>query len=402
LGNLVAWCGLVFDVQWVLDHGGFGTPSSPNSYFNQHSIPGTGPYMVSGYAEQNYVEFARNPSYWGRNLTAADVRANPLLDPGHAKTVIIYFKSDDLARFTDLSTGTAQIAAIQAPSWNLVLANPQYQYLKVPRWNGIVSIMPFNMHRYPTNVTAVRQAIVHAINYTEVAQKAYLGQLYPMVGPEYPGWKDFYDLGNLPPYQYNVTLAKQILAQAHIDPSTLPPLQLVIYSACVACTQAAQAIQSDLANVGIGVNIVIQQQSAFFSSYGSYATNLNNSASHGNMIIDSGWAPNAPTPADNWLSFVSNKSLYVNWGAYYNPVVQKCVDSFTSTTNTTAIQAACATAQLQVYNDAPIAWLGGYGLFEPSGGSLVWKQGIVNGFLVDPVWSGQSTIPIINTVTFGS
>ena len=73
-----------------------------------------------------------------------------------------------------------------------------------------------------------------------------------------------------------------------------------------------------------------------------------------------------------------------------------------STTDVTAIQTLCTAAQKQIYNDAPIAWLGGYGLFEPSGGSLVWKHGVVKGFLVDPVWSGQSTSPIINTVTFGS
>ncbi len=45
LGILVAYSGMVFDTQWVLDHGGFGTPTSINSYFNQHSIPGTGPYV---------------------------------------------------------------------------------------------------------------------------------------------------------------------------------------------------------------------------------------------------------------------------------------------------------------------------------------------------------------------
>src|SRR5262249_1897083 len=151
-----------------------------------------------------------------------------------------------------------------------------------------------------------------------------------------PGWKDFYNLGSLSPYEYNVTLAKQYLSG--IDTSKLPPLELVIYSACTACTNAAQVVQADLANIGLQVNIVIQQQSVFFTSYGSYTTNLQNSASLGNMIIDSGWAPNALTPADNWLSFVSNGSLYGNWGAYYNPVVQKCVDSFTSISDITSIQ----------------------------------------------------------------
>ena len=30
-----------------------------------------------------------------------------------------------------------------------------------------------------------------------------------------------------------------------------------------------------------------------------------------------------------------------------------------------------------------------------------WKNGVVTGFLVDPVWTGQATAPIFNTLTFG-
>ena len=47
LGTLVAFEGLIFDSQWLLDNGGFGTPTSFNPYFNQNPIPGTGPYEVT-------------------------------------------------------------------------------------------------------------------------------------------------------------------------------------------------------------------------------------------------------------------------------------------------------------------------------------------------------------------
>jgi hypothetical protein len=47
----------MFDTQWLLDHGGFGTPVQMNTYFNQNPIPGTGPYVVSGFSENSYVEF---------------------------------------------------------------------------------------------------------------------------------------------------------------------------------------------------------------------------------------------------------------------------------------------------------------------------------------------------------
>ena len=137
LGIMVAYSGMVFDTQWVLDHGGFGTPTSYNPYFNQHSIPGTGPYTVSGYSEDAYMTFAQNPNYWGNSLSASEIAANGELDPGHAKTITILYKTDDLSRYTDLSTGAAQLVAIQSQDWGLVLANPsKYSYVTNPPYTA--------------------------------------------------------------------------------------------------------------------------------------------------------------------------------------------------------------------------------------------------------------------------
>ena len=58
--------GSLYDIQFVLDHGGYGTLPSVNPYFNLNPTPGTGPYMVSGVAVNSYVEFTQNPTYWGR------------------------------------------------------------------------------------------------------------------------------------------------------------------------------------------------------------------------------------------------------------------------------------------------------------------------------------------------
>ena len=100
------------------------------------------------------------------------------------------------------------------------------------------------------------------------------------------------------------------------------------------------------------------------------------------------------------MTFVNNGSVWGNYPAYSNPIVQKCVDSFTSTTNATLIKSLCAAAQQQIQNDAPYAWIGTFKLWLPPGGSLVWNHNVVKGFLVDPVWNGESTAAIFNTVTF--
>jgi len=402
-GTLVVYNGLMFDVQWVLQNGGFGTPASFNSYFNQHPIPGTGPYVFTGMSENSYVKLAQNPSYWGANMTADQIAQQPLFDPGHAKNVVFYYKTDDVARYTDLSTGTVHIADIETPDWNLVTSNPQtYSWFKNPPWNGEVALLGLNTHEYPTNITLVRQAIVHALNYTAISQ-AYSGELTPYVGPEYPWWKDYYNLGNYAPYQYNLTLAKQLLAEANI--ANMPTFLLRVESGCPVCSNAALAMQSSLGAIGINVNIAVIQPSLYNTQLGSYQTNVANAAQLGQLeFVNSGfgWGPATVTPTDYWVTFVSNQSVWGNYAAYYNPIVQKAVNAFfTNSTNPAYLHALVAAAQTQIYNDAPYAWLGTFGLWLPWGGSLVWKTGVVTGFLCDPVWTGQAVEPLANTVTFG-
>ncbi|HYB04008.1 MAG TPA: ABC transporter substrate-binding protein, partial [Nitrososphaerales archaeon] len=398
-GTLLVNDGLLFDTQWLLDHGGFGTPTTFNSYFNDNPIPGTGPYVVTAVSENNYVEFSQNPTYWGDTLTPAQIAEQPLFDPGHVKNVIIYAKLDDLARYTDLASGAVQIAAIRSADWNLIQADTaKYSFFTNPPWGGLVSALGLNTQLYPTNITAVRQAIVHSLNYTDIAQKAFLGEMSSYVGPEYPAWKNFYDLGNFSQYSYNTTLATQLLTQANV---TSPTLTMYIASSCSFCTNLAEAVQSDLSIVGINVQISVEGPTEFYTPYGSYSSEIPVASQIGNLVAYFGsWAPGTLTPADYWETFVSNESLIGNTAIYYNPVVQAAVNAFTTSTNITYIQGLVEKAQAQIYTDAPYAWLGVPKLWY-SDGSLVWQKGVISGFEVDPVWSGMDTAPIFNTVTFG-
>jgi len=167
---LASWVGLLFDTQYVLQNGGSGTPVAYNTAFNQHPMPGTGPYVVTTVSEGSYVEFTQNPTYWGKSLTSAEIQANPYIDPGHVKNVIINAKSDDVARYTDLSSGQAQIAAIQQQNWPLILANPdKYGYLVMPDASMVFVGIAMNTHRFPTNITDFRLAIEHAVNITDIS-----------------------------------------------------------------------------------------------------------------------------------------------------------------------------------------------------------------------------------------
>jgi len=396
-GTQVVANGECYDVQFVLQHGGFGTPTALNSAFQQTPVPGTGPYIVTGVGGgESYVTMKQDPNYWAANWTAAQLNVVPIFDPGHAKNIVVNQVVDDLARYTDLSSGKVQMADIQQSDWNLI-NNPQYSYYNSPPFIGSIVFLGLNVLGYPTNITAVRQAISHAINFTDISVKAYLGHLVPFVGPEYPTYGQFYNLGNLTPYQYNITEAQQILKSAGIDTSKFPTFAMTTLSGCQGCLNAAQVIQGDLAQLGINVNIEVQTPSQYYTAYGCVCPNLRPQLSL--ALGGNGYAPNLPTPADAWFSFVNNATI--NWADYSNPVVQKCVNSFTNTGNLTQILNLCTAAQKQIYNDVPYVWVGVLHPWLPAGGSIVWKTGTIKGFMVDPAFTGAAVGPILNTVTFG-
>lgn len=400
-GVFISPFGLIYDAQFVLDNGAFGTPASPNALFNTTPIPGTGPYVITQINENAYVQFAQNPTYWGANLTQAQIAAQPQLDPGHVKNVIVYYKSDDVARYADLADGAAQIVDISSADWNLVASNPnEYSYLVFPNQSALIALISLQTHLYPTNITSVRQAIVHAINYTQLSQTVFDGETTPWVGPGDPTFPEFYDLGGVPPYSYNITLAEQDLAEANI--TNMPTFTFTTVAGCDLCVNTAQVVQGDLAQIGITVNINVITTGAFYSCCsGSYEQNVQNAAAMGQIGLVGGSliAPYSLTPASYWDFFVSNESVDTNQAAYYNPVVQACVNGFTTITNQTELINLCTAAQKQIYNDAPYFWVGQMKLFTGDG-SIVWQKNTIKSFLVDPLFSALSDQPLLNTVTF--
>jgi hypothetical protein len=77
------------------------------------------------------------------------------------------------------------------------------------------------------------------------------------------------------------------------------------------------------------------------------------------------------------------------------------VNGFTTISDATQLVNLCTAAYTQVYNDAPYLWLGTIKPFFGAG-SIAWQKSVVNSFYVDPVFSGQSSTVIFNTVTFVS
>ncbi len=405
LGALVAYPGLMFDTQYVLNNGGFGTPTAINTYFNTSPIPGTGPYTITGEQVNGYVTYQQNPTYWGKDLSAAQIAANPVLSPGNVKNVVIYFKSDDITRYADLSSGAAQVVGITEQDWPLVEANPsRYGYTTSPAvGQSSPPVIALNTLVYPTNITDFRLAIVHAINYSDIVQQVFFGQMNTLIGPGIPGYPQYYDLGNYSQYSYNVTLAMQYLNKSGV--TNIPTLNFDTVSTCSFCIETAQIVQADLSQIGITVNIGLSPLAEWYTIYGSSYSAMSQPSNlqlMGQLTMDEGlWVgPDTATPVDQWVATVSNRSTFGNDALYSNPTVEEAVTALLSSNNVSYIQPLVRNAQSVIYNDAPYVWLGNCKL-TLCDGSVVYNAMLIKpGFYTDPVWGGQTDTAIFNTIQF--
>jgi peptide/nickel transport system substrate-binding protein len=401
-GMLMGHQGLIYDAQYLLDHGGYGDPGNPNPYFNENVFPGTGPYKVDELVVNSYVKYSKNPFYWGSSLTKEEIKANPAVDPGHVDHVVINTKPDDFTRYTDLVAGTAHMAGIAVENFSKVQTNPGLAWAEFVTSARNVALR-INCVRAPTNNKMVRQAIVHAIDYNEIMKRAHLGKADRFFGPNTPNYGEFYNPGNLPPYERDLDQAKKDLEQAGFPGGKgLPKLEHWVLSGVTSEVTMATIIQSNMRDIGIETEIKGLLDAAFYPSWGPYDFNLKhaNELPHFSFFGGGGgYAPDYLAPTNYWIMFVSKKSPWGNNEIYTNPVVEAAVDKFSQTADVNEIIEALKLAEKQLYDDAPVAWIDSPKLLGCDG-SYVWNNKIVKSAYFDPHYTGVTEAPLFNTVVF--
>jgi ABC-type transport system substrate-binding protein len=156
------------------------------------------------------------------------------------------------------------------------------------------------------------------------------------------------------PYQYNVTLAKQYLANASIK----GPVAITFFGSSTTDWQgiAAQVMQGELTQIGITltINVVPYAQCQTYQGAYSFNLKLNTSSSYNIELPGCGpWGPSELTPADAFTDFTSNRSTLGNTAIYSNPIVENGINAFFNSQNTSYIQSVMKQAEVQFYKGAP-------------------------------------------------
>jgi peptide/nickel transport system substrate-binding protein/oligopeptide transport system substrate-binding protein len=301
-------------------------PSSVAADFGQRPV-GTGAWRFVAWEHDDYLRFARNPTYWG----GAPV--------GESLTVRII--PEALTRAAEFLSGRISVVEIpfgETAKWE----HDHAEWLKRKAALRAVYV-PLNNRRGPLRDPRVRQAINHAVNVPEILRTVWNGRgalaagaIPPTLGGSDPTRK---------PYSYDTTEARRLLRAAGYPNGFA--LQLWRSGTNVEMGRVAQAIQSQLAAVGIRVEIVSRDASSMREAVRKGDTD---------MAITDWWADYPD--ADNFLYPLFHTASFGpggNYAFYSDRVTDSLIVLARHTVDQPAREALYARIDNRIFEAAP--WL---------------------------------------------
>ena len=281
------WTNIV-SYDWVIKTG------NSKTYPMSGMPPGTGPYMWTEFEPMMRAKMELNPFWRGK--------------PPKITEIEIFEARDDSARAMAMEAG-----AFDFINPTVVEAVPRLKAagLKVVvKPTPIIQQIEINNAFAPTNNLKVRQAIAYAIKYDELIPRIW-GEYALRVRTAAPaltiGYKDF------PLYDYNPTKAKQLLTEAGFTEGL--KLKMVVISGREKLLEAASAIKTYLAAVGIDLEIVLMES----ATISAITSDFRSRWLKGEMNLDfpyhlrlRGWHADTLWAGDDLFSLYHSAGLYNN------------------------------------------------------------------------------------------
>lgn len=257
--------------------------NTENAWMANHMM-GSGPFQLSFWDASTGYGLVPSSNYWAKTLaTTSKWSWDNNLQPAKS-SIDVAFQETATVDVENLKTGAAstasfsyigpsQIGLLKTDSCLTVTALPNpYGAVSFSGWVFMNQNDPSNYYYQSIPISAdpfqnqtVREAVVHAINYTQIIQTAFGGYGSQWVGPVPPGYPD-YNPGNLAPYSYDPTLAKSLIANSPCSSGCTVNFEYLNTGDWVL---VATLIKDDLAAININLNLVgmsidtlIQEQTA--------------------------------------------------------------------------------------------------------------------------------------------
>ena len=206
----------------------------------------SGPYRIKEWRPKEAVILERNPLWKGPKTGYDEIQIRQIDDE---KTAEIAFESGDID-FTRVSLSSLNRYRDEAPENSSLIESPSLYYV----WVGM------NLDNPQLQDPRIRKAVQLAIDVPSIISAAYFDAVEPANGIIAPGL-----IGHRPepglPYKADFAKAKALLAEAGAENLELD-LDILNKSTFVT---AAQVIQATLAQIGVKLNINLNESGSFWS-----------------------------------------------------------------------------------------------------------------------------------------
>ena len=216
-------------------------PAPPPSDLAQRPV-GTGPWRFVAWQHDDYLLFARNPGYWGGAPAGDTLRVRIIPEP--------------LTRAAEFEAG--RLSVIEVPFGETARWRRERPDQLVEKPALRVVYVALNNRRGPLRDPRVRQAINHAVNVPEILGTVYGGRGVLARGAIPPGLGGSDTMRRV--YGYDPAAARALIANAGYSGGI--DLRLWRTGSNVELSRVAQAIQAQLAGVGVRVELVERDASS--------------------------------------------------------------------------------------------------------------------------------------------
>ncbi|HAY93518.1 ABC transporter substrate-binding protein [Shewanella sp.] len=242
LSNLATDFAVILSNEYAQQQLALGHPENVD-----HFAIGTGPFTLVQYAKNEYIRYRRNPDFWG--------------EPAKIDMLVFDITPKSTVRLAKLIAGDCSVSAL--PKAGELPVIKQHQELNIESQPGLnVAFWAFNTQKPPLDDVRVRRALAYAVDKQNILRAVYQNTAIEATGVLPPAsWAYENNKGLV---DYNPQKARDLLKEAGIK-----NLSIDIWAIPVAraynpnSLKTAELIQSDLANIGVKVNIVSYDWSVF-------------------------------------------------------------------------------------------------------------------------------------------
>lgn len=237
---------------------------------------GTGPFTFVAYQKDAVIRYAKNPDYWGEA---------PKID-----TLVFAITPDAAVRLQKLKANECQLMPFPAPAD--IESIKTDSSLKLDSQAGLnVGYLAYNTTQAPFDRPEVRKALNQAINKQAIIDAVFQGAAEPAINPIPPTMWSYNK--SVKDDEYNPEAAKAALEAAGVKDLSMKIWAMPVQRPYMPnARRTAELMQSDLAKVGVNVEIVSYE-------WGEYLAKSMEEGRDGAVIL--GWTGDNGDP-DNFLS----------------------------------------------------------------------------------------------------